>query len=949
MKRTLFSLPVSLVLLTLSMYSIALAQESGRITGKLVDASNGDAIVGGIITVEGTKLGARANTSGSFTIKNVPAGTYTVKSNSLGYRSQTVAGVVVVSGRSVTVDFSLPSQAVQSETVSITADAHRQTDNAALTARRRSAQVSDAISSDQISRSQAGDAGDAMKRVTGVSVVGDKYVIVRGLQERYSSTQLNNINLPSPEPEKKVVPFDVFPSSMVSRITTIKTFTPDNPGDFAGGLVKIDTKEFPESFLLSSSISTGVNSGTQGADALGYRGGSTDWLGLDDGTRALPDGLNAGRRRTSEGQADLLSYFHNGVYSPVARALPVNQSLNLSTGDQFDVGFPIGFLVSGSYAGTSSHHTGEERYPILQRGDDGRRSLRYDYDVRRSERSVLWGGLVNLSAQPAPEHKISLKGIYNHSSDDEARLVEGSYNQSTVGDIRYSRLRFVERALGSIQLDGEHKLDGIWDSKLEWRAAISTAERHEPDNRSVTYFRTDGDSSFAFANNFGSNNGRFFSNLDDAESNIGADWSIPIDISDDASAKVKVGGLARIRSRSFGARRFLFGTQSSDFGMLELAPEELFTSENVLKGYISFDDETVTTDSYDANENVIAGYGMVDMPITSRLRLIAGARVEHWDLDLRSINALSGLVNASLGARRAQFDVLPSLNLIYQLTDAMNLRASATQTLSRPEFRELAPFRFDDYRQSSYGNPALEATRILNLDARWEWFPRSGEVLAASAFYKKFTNPIEQFYLVGSGISVEPANADNASTIGAEFEFRRALDFIGEPLSDFSIGANLTVVQSEVSFNEGEFVEIFDGIATTNYSPEILTSKTRPLQGQSPYVVNASLGFDRSEWGTSATVLYNVSGPRLALVGTEGIPDTYEQPRHSLDINVTQRLPAGLQLRLSAKNVLDAETRFEQTFSGGETVQIERYQSGRTLSVGLSFNFDQYQIQDLAD
>lgn len=935
------------MLLIVVLATSARAQETGILTGRVVDAATGDPIIAATVLIEGTKLGTRTNTDGVFAIRKVPVGVYTVRSSSIGFAPQSVSGVSIANGRSAQIDFSLSSKAVQGQTVTVTAEAHRQTTNAALTERKRSIAVSDAISSDQISRSQAGDAGDAMKRVTGVSVVGDKYVIVRGLLERYSSTQLNNINLPSPEPEKKVVPFDLFPSSMVSRLTTIKTFTPDNPGDFAGALVKIETKEFPESFLLSSSIGTGLNMTTAGTDAIGYRGGSTDYVGIDDGTRALPEGLARGRHRTRDAQAALLERFSNNVYSPSTRPLPVNQSISISTGNRFDAGFPVGLLVSGSYGSNSSYRIEEQRYPLLQLGENGRRDLRYDYDVRRSERTVLWGGLVNLSAQFAPEHKVSFKGIYSHSSDDETRLVEGSYNQSTVGDIRYSRLRFLERGLGSFQLAGEHQLDGALGSKLDWRAAFSIANRREPDNRSVTYFRSSGDSIYSFANNFGSNNSRFFSDLNDRETSVGADWMVPLSMWRESSAKLKIGGLGRLRGRDFNAQRFLFGTSSSDYSVLSLDPHELFTPENVRAGFITFDDQTVTTDAYAAREALLAGYAMVDIPITSSLRAIAGARAEYWDLDLESINALTDEVNPSLGARFRKFDVLPSVNLIYAVGNAMNLRASVTSTVARPEFRELAPFRFDDYRQSTYGNPSLERTRILNVDTRWEWFPRAGEVMAVSGFYKKFTNPIEQFYLIGSGITVEPANASDAVSYGIELELRSGLDVIDASLAGFSVATNLTFVASDVTFNDGEFVSIFDGISTAQYSPRVLTNSSRSMQGQSPYVVNASLGYDHSEWGTSATVYYNVAGPRLAIVGTEGIPDTYEQERHSLDLSIVQRLPIGLQLRVSAKNLLDAQALFTQNFDDGEEVTVENYLSGRSLSIGLAFNFDQLELQSL--
>ncbi len=929
-------------------FSLSYAQQSSAtatLTGRVVDGTTGEPIVGATVQVVGAKLGAYTNVSGAYTIRNLPTGLHSLKVTSVGYGPKTIENVKVDGGRGITQDISLVPQAIQGKEVVITADAGKQTENAALIERKRSTQVSDAISAQEISKAPAADAGDAMKRVTGVSVVGGRYVVVRGLSERYSATQLNGVNLPSPEPEKKVVPFDLFPASMINRLTTVKTFTPDNPGDFAGGLVKITTKEFPESFLLNLNVGSGINSETQGADALEYRGGADDFFGYDDGTRGLPEGISIGRLRTHAEQSALLARFNNGAMTPVAADLPVNQSYGLSVGNQFDVGFPIGFLLSGTFSNNASYRTERQAYPLLEI-ENGRRELRYDYDVRRAERSTLLGGLFNLSAQFAPEHKISFKGVYNHSSDDETQLVEGEVNQSSRDFIRHSRLRFVERALWSTQLDGEHKLEGVLNSRVEWRASIAGADRTEPDNRTVTYLRDE--DAYRFKNNFGSNNGRFFSTLDDRENNFGLDWSLPFSSWNDRTATAKIGGLVRMRDRDFAARRFLFSSATGDREILSLPPEQLLSPENVAAGYMNFNDETGTADAYTAAEQVTAGFAMVDIPLSALLRFVGGVRMEKWHTELNPLNQLTGESDPSLAVDQTQTDLLPSANLIYTLTEEMNLRGSFSQTLARPEFRELAPFRYDDYRQSTYGNPSLERTKIMNYDLRWEWFPRGGEVVATSLFYKSFSKPIEQVYLVGgSDISVEPANASRARSLGAEFEIRKALDFLTPELENLSIGTNLTLVSTEVKFNEGESLTVFDGVGLIDYSAATLTDTTsgRPLQGQSPYVLNLSLGYDQSDWGTSVALLYNLFGRRLAIVGSSGIPDTYEESRGALDMTITQRLPAGLQLKISGRNLLDDEVLLRQEFPDGEQIDVERYRTGRSFSIGIGFSFDQYQLQ----
>lgn len=918
------------------------AQERGKIAGKVVDEQNAEPMVRATVRLMNTKLGGYTNTDGEFIINNVEPGTYSIQITYAGYSSRTIEGVVVSAGRTTRQDASI-TRKIDTRKLTVTTRGNKQSTGLADLERRRNGAVSDNISAQEIGRAPASDAGDAMKRVTGVTIQGGKYVVVRGLTERYSSTQVNDVSVPSPEPEKKVVPFDIFPSSMISRLTTVKTFMPDNPGDFAGGLVKIDTKDYPESFLFSAGLGGGVNTGTHGNnEALGYNGGSS-FLGTDDGTRALPAGLAVERRAGAEAQADLLSKFTNNVWTPRPTTPAINRNFNLSIGNKYGEENPIGFLLSGSYAQSTDFRTELQRYPLLSQTGSGERELRYDYTSQRTEVSTLWGGLASVTAQLAPEHKVSVKAMFNHSAEDEARETEGLYNQSTTGLIHTSRLRFVERELFSGQVAGNHQFDTTLKLKMDWRAAYSVASRSEPDNRATTYIR-DNDGVFRFANNFGSGNSRFFSSLDDAESTGGLDITLPFTGFAEGSSRVKVGGLGRLRSRDFSARRFVFNTSSSDPTLLALEPEKLFTPENIRSGQVIFNEETQRTDRYSADESIAAGYAMVDLPLMESLRFIGGVRFEQWNQDLSSVDPFTGAENAGLSVHNSIGDLLPSVNLIYSVGEEMNLRASFSQTLARPEFRELAPFRFDDYRQSVYGNPALERTQITNYDLRWEWFQNPGEVLAVSGFYKSFINPIELFYLKGgSGVEVESANANKATNFGAEFEARKMLGSFTSALDGFSLGMNLTLVKSTVEFGEGERVRIFDGVGISEFTPDVLTNRSRPMQGQSPYVLNLTLGYDNPDWGTQATLLYNIFGERLSVVGNSGIPDTYEQPRGALDVSVAQNIGYGLQLKLSVRNLLDSRYSFTMDFPNGESVETESYNVGRSISIGLGFSFDQLQ------
>lgn len=931
------------------------AQEQGNITGTVIDVEDNAPIVGARVSVLGTARGAMTKVDGSFTITNLKPGTYDLAISSLGYLSDTVRNVVVKVGQTGVWDVKLQAdnRSDGGETVTKTAQRSRKTESGALDQRKDALQVSEVMSSEEISSGGASNAGDAVKRQTGTSLVGGKNIVVRGLGDRYNTTQLNGVNLTSPEPEKKTVPFDLFPAGMIDNITTIKTFTPDNPGDFAGALVKIDTKDFPERFILNAGVGTGMNSETQGADAIGYKGGGTDWLGIDDGTRSIPDGIEPGRRFESSEQAALLRKFDNNVWRPEATTLPVDQSFNITLGNKFGEETPLGVLASLTYSDGFNYREGIERSPLLETNGDGKHSLRYDYDTREAERSVLWGGLLNLSLGLAEKSKVGIKGVFNHSADDETIIAEGDYNSSSTGQVYRTQLRFTERTIAGAQLFGDHTTNLLSEgSRIEWRAALSYAGRNEPDNRQSAYLRNDPNDEYRYNGNFASGNGRYYSELDDMESSLGFDWTVPIYTGEEleTETRLKFGGIGRIRSREFAARRFFFSPGSgSAEDNLALAPEELFTPEFVEQGLLRFDENTFANDKYTADEGLYAGYAMIEAPLLEKLRFVGGLRVEMWNIDLVPVNQLINREVEELRAKKDVLDFLPSVNLIYGMNERMNLRASFSQTLARPEFRELAPFRFDDYRQSTFGNPSLERTRIMNYDIRWEWFPRAGELFAVSAFYKNFTNPIEQFYLLGgSDVQAEPINASGANTVGAEFELRKGLDQVAKFLSNFSVGANLTVVHSQVTFNEDEPVSFFNGFGISQAPTTTLTNLERPLQGQSPYLINAMIGYGNDGWGTDATLLFNVFGERLAAVGTNGIPDEYEQPRPTLDFTLRQKLPAGLKLSLKAQNILNSETRFTQEFTGelAEEIESQRYFSGRSISIGLSFSLDQLRLQN---
>lgn len=905
--------------------------KTGRIAGKIIDASNGDPLIGCNVILAGTKYGASSDLNGNFFVNNIPEGVYSVVFSYISYNKKTVNNVTVTAGLTYNLQISLEPESIQGEELVVEAKADRANSSALLVQQKKAVVVSDAIGNEQISKTPDKSAGDALKRVTGITVVGSKYVYVRGLGERYSNAQLNGIEIPSPEPEKKIIPMDIFPSGSIQNITVVKTYNPDMGGDFSGGLVKINTKEFPESMYMAVGVSTGFNNASF-SKIPRYKGGGTDFLGFDDGTRQRPNIPKFNGSASNSIKAQYNSQFQNN-WMPSDNQVANNSGFNFSIGNSLGEQSNFGFLASLTYSSDFNSRTENEYFPVA----DG--TPAYDYKTRKGNYSVLWGALVDANYKLNANNKIGIKTVYNVQSEDEASTTTGFKNGSSGGDVRFTRLRYQQRALFSSQLLGEHQMNEFLKSKLEWHLAYSQADRNEPDTRQTAYVLNENLNAYeAFGT---SNNGRFFSDLTDKEVNGGLDWSIPVDFI--KNSKFKTGSLIRLKNRDFNAHRYAY----SNFADAVRAeqPEQLFSSENIANGLVNFEDNTQPNDAYTAHENTIAGYVMMDLPIENKWRFIGGVRYENVQTQLNSIDPTSGSANKKLSPKYTDNDFFPALNVVYSLSDRMNLRVGYSQTVSRPQFRELAPFRYDDYRRSTYGNPFLKASDIQNYDFRWEFFPNPGELLAVSTFYKTFHNPIEKFLLPNPGNQAGdpvPVNGGNATNIGVEIDLRASLAHVHETLKDFSLTANTSFIRSRLTQKEAIKVYTLGSQDPVLFSPDFVANKTRPMQGQSPYVVNLGLNYSNVVSRTDVNLSYNVFGERIAeiatkLVDTNGkkiYDDVYEQPFHQLDLTVAQKLNKNLKMKLSWKNILNETV----TFKMGSYTTNE-YKPGMSFSTSITYDF----------
>lgn len=895
----------------------------GRLAGR-VTGHDAQPLVSARVSVPGLRLAALTDADGRFVLAGLPPGTHTIVVECVGYATKTVTGVVVPDGL-VSLDVALEPQAIAVEAITVVASREAGSDAALLADRIRATAVVDAIGSAQIARSPDGDAAAALRRVPGVSVVEGKYVYVRGLGDRYGATTLNGAPLPSPEPDRKAVPLDLIPSSILESVVAVKTYTPDQPGDHAGGLVDVRTRDFAGGRTFKMSASLGFDTEATFADGLGYAGGRWDFLGFEDGTRALPAALPRDVPLRSLARADLerVGEAFAGAWGPKPRRLPMNHGFGLAFGRDFEIGGRrLAILGTIGHATGFTHRDGQIERALSASG--GTEPV-IDFMGTASTHSVSLGGLLHLGLELGEHDRISLDAVLNRLTDDEARVLEG-FNLDTNADQRNLRIRYLSHSLISSQLSGEHRVDAFGGAEVRWRAAYSHAERYEPNTREMLYRRV-ADGRFLWEN-FIQSGSIFHQDMDEVGVAGGLDVRIPLPAVGKATS-LAFGIAADLRDRTAYTRRLRFVPVGSVAESVRaLPPDQMLTPETIGPEGFELRDATFRTDNYDATHRVLAGYAMVDAQVLPRLRVLAGARVERAEQTVTPRDLFDLGLDPVEGARLHATDVLPALNLTFALTERMNLRFGASRTIARPQLRELAPFSYADYAGGHLvlGNTLLEQSRITNLDLRWEWSPRADAILSVSAFLKRFADPIEVLVLPSTELKKTWVNAADATNRGIEVEVRSSLAPVG--LDDFTINANLTLVRSSV--RTGGPVRYYDaGQPQTTTLPE----RERALQGQSPYVINLGVSYLHPTLGTTATLLYNRFGRRIDAVGSALLPDVFEEARGQLDLVIDQPLGRGVSVKLAANRLLGTEVRFTQ---GGDVVR--RYDAGQTFSLSASWS-----------
>ena len=922
--------------------------QTGTIRTTVFDEETGEALIGATVVVAGTTQGSTTDLDGKASISGLEPGTYNIEISYVSYQPKTVEGIEVNADKVNAFEVRLASETIGLEEVVVTAEAIRNSESALLTIQRKSPGVMDAISADMFSRNGDSDAAAAVRRVTGVTVEGGKYVYVRGLGDRYSKSILNGADIPGLDPNRNSVQLDMFPSNMIDNIIVYKTFTPNLTGEFSGGLVNVTTKDFPDRFTLQVSGSVGVNDqATFNDNYLTYQGGDLDWLGVDDGTRELPSAIaqyGTGenfptpvvRGSTPEEISRVSRAFETNQFTPTRSRPPVNHSLSFSLGNQKEfLGRPLGFIAGLTYSRNFDFYENGQinRYEgVPANAPTIRNSIIFSNSDAASSEEVNIGGLLNLSYKLSANSKLSLNLMYNQAATDLARFQRGFDLRTRPDSTQLNEnrvLSFTERGLANALLKGEHTITALNNLNIEWQSSYTDTYLSEPDLRflqNTIQIDQDGDSTRLVSNL--NRPGRYFRDMEETNWDSRLNITIPITVWNDREAKVQTGGAYTQRERAFRELRYEYF--SSNRSIYTGLVDDLYTNDN-----LGYDNEgnrlplyigNVSRDenNYDAEQQVYAAYLMIDAPVTEKLRMVGGVRFERTDMSLIAFNDSTGSLETN--------DFLPAINLTYEVVEGMNVRASYGRTIARPSFREFAPLvTFAFYGDNNQlGNPDLERTLIDNFDLRWEMYPDRNEYLSASVFYKRFDSPIENTINPNAGgrtVEYKYENVDQATVIGAELEARKGLDFITPALNNFRIGVNFTYVHSEVSLEEDEL------FAIRTFNPD--ADDTRDMYSQSPYVVNANLDYNNGDNGWSGNIVFNVFGERLQYF-TTALPFVYQQPRPELNLSVRKQINDRWSIRVRANNLLNPD--YEETIDyQGEEFIFDKYTVGRDYSISFTY------------
>jgi TonB-dependent receptor len=947
---------ISVLLLLVTFFiTHSLTAQTRRISGVVTEKTSGATLPMVFIKLLETNTPTETDLDGNYAFENIPNGTYSLVFKMEGYETDTLTGIVV-NNNAVTVSYAMHEPVIKElDGAEVIFVRDKSKDDDFVSEQKNEGTVRDGMTAQAMAKTGDSKTSDVLKRVSGASIQDNRFVVIRGLSDRYNMAYINGAPLPSSESDRKAFAFDIFPSNMLDNLTINKTATPDMPGEFAGGVITINTKAPTTKNYQTFLLGTSFNTLTTFKNFQTYQGSNMDWAGIDNGARALPNGLPDSKAFSALSSTEKAAYakLMTPSWSITNRmALPA-LNLQYGLGRNYQIkGHDLGFVFAYTYQNTTSTNQNIRREFEEQAAGVVQKSELTDTIYSQK---LLNSAMFNLSYELNDRNKISFNNLYSINSEDRVNIRHGIREMDSDPHQyeKSSNRWFTQNNLYTGQLEGTHefKKEGM---VFNWIGGYSNVNRTIPNMRRVVYQKSalrEDDTTAQYVAVI-QNNGTiptaagnmFWSETKEQIYSIKYDLSIPWDLKNVKNI-FKIGGFQQYRDRDFSARNFGFsryksGSVSFDNSLLLLPENEIFAPEHLGlmangKGGFKLEEATKVSDSYTASSMLNAGFAMFDTKIMTRFRMVGGLRMESYNQRFNYTEAGS---NIDRHIDTTVIDLLPSLNLIYSLNKRMNVRLSYYRTVSRPEFRELAPFAFYNFALDNIlsGNPNLKRAVIDNFDARYEYFIGGGQLFTVSAFYKNFTNPIELVNRTGVSGAAELyyTNVPNVVNYGIETEYRVKLDVLSNNKeskiwSNTTLYTNLALIRSQVDVSQ------ITGAGTAS----------RPLQGQSPYIINAGLQYEHPTKNWSVNASYNVIGRRIFIVGNVQEPSVWENSRHVIDLQFAKTFSEKFQLKVNLKDMLAQDLVFYQDLNNNKKFDLgtdnkwQQTNFGQTLSVSLSYKF----------
>lgn len=942
--------------------------QTGFIRGTVYDDANGETIIGATIRVEGTEKGAMTDLDGKFSI-SVVEGVYTVKLTFISFETLVIEGVTVKANEATVLDNLRMKTASQEITeVVVKAEAVRNSENSLITLKKKSPNLIDGISAGNFKKIGDSDAAAAIKRVPGVSITGGKYVFVRGLGDRYSKTMLNGMDIPGLDPDRNTLQMDIFPTNVIDNLVVHKSFVAELPADFTGGVVDIAIKEFPDSKKGSFSVAVAYNPNFHfKKNYLTYDGGKTDFLGFDDGTRDIPATSDIpfytqAIANTDGPKAERYKEILNAFNPTMAAEL---QTSMMDFGFGFDIGnqkakerATLGYNFVFSYKNETEFYQNAEfgRYGLSGDASETEMEMREfqvgDYGVN----SILMSGMAGFAVKTA-KSKYKINFLHLQNGESKAGIFDYENNDQGAEFVSFQHnLEYSGRSITNALLYGKHDFsEKNWE--VEWKLSPTYSKMDDPDIRFTRYRDDNGSVSIGTEAGFPQ---RIWRELD--EINMAGALNVTKDAKfKRVPAKFKFGSAYTYKTRDFVLRSYNLNIRNIP---LTGNPNELFFPENLWP----YQDDVargttyeatfmpVNPNQFEANNSNIAAYASAELTFFKFLKTIVGLRTEYFTQRYTGQDQL-GYNKLNNDKVLDDLDFFPSVNVVYNINLKNNLRASFSQTVARPSFKELSYAEIYDpitgrtfigglFRDANdaqgieYWDGNLTSTYIQNFDLRWEFFPNAGQMISVGAFYKRFNDPIEVVQFVQQAGAFQPRNVGDAQLIGGEFELRQSLEFISKKLTPVSIVFNFTLTDSKIKLSKTEYDSRVENARTGQEIDEY-----RNMAGQAPYMVNCGLAYNGGEngfWkGFEAGLYYNVQGRTLQYVGIADRPDIYSNPFNSLNFNMNKSFGKNdkMQFGVKVENILNDKN--EYIFRAYESADqyFTRLEPGVKVQARFSYKF----------